>query len=102
MSSRGLSWMGVAVGDPLYRPYLNWTQIDSKASPKSAAGWRAYHDFAIKNSDLEPSDYRTQAQITGGSNRHYPLLADGGLNEMRGRQFSTAIAVLGQARGDPS
>ena len=66
MSSRGLSWMGVAVGDPLYRPYLNWTQIDSKVSPKSAAGWRAYHDFAIKNSDLEPSDYRTQARITAG------------------------------------
>lgn len=27
--------------DPIYRPYLNGTQIDSNASPKSAAGWRA-------------------------------------------------------------
>jgi hypothetical protein len=38
---RGCSWIGVAVWDPIYRPYLNGTQIDSNASPKSAAGWRA-------------------------------------------------------------
>jgi len=91
--------MGVAVGDPLYRPYLNWTQIDSKASPKSAAGWRAYHDFAIKNSDLEPSDYRTQARITAGRTRNAAMLEDVGLMEMRDGKFSTAIAALEQARG---
>jgi hypothetical protein len=25
-----------------------------------------YHDFAVKNSNLEPSDYRAQARITAG------------------------------------
>ena len=99
MSSRVLSWMGVAVGDPLYRPYFNWTQIDSKASPKSAAGWRAYHDFAIKNSDLEPSDYRTQARITAGRTRNAAMLEDVGLMELGDGKFSTAIAALEQARG---
>ena len=99
MSSRALSWMGVAVGDPLYRPYLNWTQIDSKASPKSAAGWRAYHDFAIKNSNLESSDYRTQARITAGRTRNAAMLEDVGLMEMRDGKFSTAVAALEQARG---
>jgi uncharacterized protein (TIGR03790 family) len=99
MSSRVLSWMGVALGDPLYRPYLNWTQIDSKASPKSAAGWRAYHDFAVKNSKLEPSDYRTQARVVAARGRNAALLEDVGLMEMRDGKFSTAIAALEQARG---
>jgi uncharacterized protein (TIGR03790 family) len=99
MSSRVLSWMGVALGDPLYRPYLNWTQIDSKTPPKSAAGWRAYHDFAIKNNKLEPSDYRTQAHIAAARTRNAAMLEDVGLMEMRDGKFSTAIAALEQARG---
>jgi len=98
MSSRVLSWMGVALGDPLYRPYLNWTQIDSKTPPK-VAGWRAYHDFAIKNSKLEPSDYRTQARVVAARTRNAAMLEDVGLMEMRDGKFSTAIAALEQARG---
>ena len=99
MSSRVLSWMGVALGDPLYRPYLTWTQIDSKTPPKSAAGWRAYHDFAIKNSKLEPSDYRTQARIAAARSRNAAMMEDIGLMEMRDGKFPTAIAALEQARG---
>jgi uncharacterized protein (TIGR03790 family) len=99
MSSRVLSWMGVALGDPLYRPYLNWTQIDSKTPTKSAAGWRAYHDFAIKNSKLESSDYRTQARVAAARTRNAAMLEDVGLMEMRDGKFSTAIAALEQARG---
>jgi len=99
MSSRVLSWMGVALGDPLYRPYLTWTQIDSKTPPKSAAGWRAYHDFAIKNSKLEPSDYRTQARIAAARTRNAAMMEDIGLMEMRDGKFPTAIAALEQARG---
>jgi uncharacterized protein (TIGR03790 family) len=99
MSSRVLSWMGVALGDPLYRPYLNWTQIDSKNPPKFAVGWRAYHDFAIKNSKLESSDYRTQARVAAARSRNAAMLEDIGLMEMRDGKFSTAIATLEQARG---
>ena len=99
MSSRVLSWMGVALGDPLYRPYLNWTQIDSKTPTKSAAEWRAYHDFAIKNSKLESSDYRTQARVVAARTRNAAMLEDVGLMEMRDGKFSTAIAALEQARG---
>src|SRR5438477_10137249 len=99
MSSRVLSRIGVALGDPLYRPYLNWTQIDSKTPPKSGAGWRAYHDFAIKNNKLEPSDYRTQARIAAARTRNAAMLEDVGLMEMRDGKFSTAIAALEQARG---
>src|SRR6266487_5924200 len=99
MSSRVLSWMGVALGDPLYRPYLNWTQIDSKTPTKSAAEWRAYHDFAIKNSKLESSDYRTQARVVAARTRNAAMLEDVGLMELCDGKFSTAIAALEQARG---
>jgi uncharacterized protein (TIGR03790 family) len=99
MASRVLSWMGVALGDPLYRPYLNWTQIDPKAPPKSAGPWRAYHEFAIKNNKLDPSDYRTQARVVGARTRNAVMLEDVGLMELRDGRFPTAIAALEQARG---
>ena len=99
MSSRVLSWMGVALGDPLYRPYLNWTQIDSKPSPKSASGWRAYHDFAIKNSKLASSDYRTQARVFGARTHSAIMLEDVGLMELQDGKYPTAITALEQARG---
>ena len=99
MASRVLSWMGVAVGDPLYRPYLNWTQIDSKTLPKSATPWRAYHEFAIKNNKLDSSDYRMQARVVGARTRNAAMLEDVALMELRDGKFSTAIATLEQARG---
>ena len=99
MASRVLSWMGVAVGDPLYRPYLNWTQIDSKTPPKSAVPWRAYHEFAIKNNRLYPSDYRTQARVVGARTHNPIMLEDVGLIELRDGKLRDAIAVLEQARG---
>ena len=99
MASRVLSWMGVAVGDPLYRPYLNWTQIDSKTPPKSAAPWRAYHEFAIKNNKLDSSDYRIQARVVGARTRNVVMLEDVALMELRAGKFATAIATLEQARG---
>jgi uncharacterized protein (TIGR03790 family) len=30
MATQALSWMTVMVGDPLYRPYASWLQIDAK------------------------------------------------------------------------
>jgi uncharacterized protein (TIGR03790 family) len=99
MASRVLSWMGIAVGDPLYRPYLNWTQIDPKAPPKSVPPWPAYHDFAIKNNKLDPSDYRTQARVVGTRTRNAVMLEDVALMDLRDGKFRTAIAALEQARG---
>ncbi len=37
MSMQGLSWMSVMVGDPLYRPYGSWLQIDWNREPTSRA-----------------------------------------------------------------
>ena len=35
MATRVLSWMDVAVGDPLYRPYASWLQLDSSKAGAS-------------------------------------------------------------------
>src|SRR5207253_3509638 len=46
-SIEALSWMSVMVGDPLYRPYLAWLQLDLPPDfAKGASNWRMYPDFA--------------------------------------------------------
>ncbi len=37
---RGLSWMGIIVGDPLYRPYASWHNARTEPGPESP--WREY------------------------------------------------------------
>jgi len=44
MSLPGLSWMAVAVGDPLYRPYAAWRQPGDTAKPSS---WEKYRDIIL-------------------------------------------------------
>lgn len=101
MSSRGLSWVGIAVGDPLYRPFVNWTQVDAKgASSKGAAVWRAYHEFAIKNNDAP--DFRAQARTFAGRTANAPMMEDLALMELREKSFAPAISALQQARADYS
>lgn len=46
MSQRALSWMGVVVGDPLYRPYATWRSIDS--SPPNV--WQSYRKIVRQSS----------------------------------------------------
>lgn len=97
MSSRVLSWMGTAVGDPLYRPYFNWTQVDAKsAGPKSAAVWRAYHEFAVKNNAAE--DLREQAGAFAARTQNAPMMEDWALMELREKNFASAIGELERAR----
>jgi uncharacterized protein (TIGR03790 family) len=101
MSSRVLSWMGVAVGDPLYRPYFNWMQVEAKGvSPKGAGVWRAYHEFALKNSDAP--DFPAQAQTFAEQTHNAPMMEDLGLMELREKNLAPAISQLQQARANYS
>src|SRR5207244_5918627 len=52
MSIQALSWMSVMVGDPLYRPYGQWIQIDARDSTKGASDWKTYHTFHVKHASL--------------------------------------------------
>jgi uncharacterized protein (TIGR03790 family) len=80
MSLRGLSWMAVVAGDPLYRPYASWSQLNSKKDvPKAVASWKMYHDFAVKNSDKPDAEYRTLARQLASRSANCPMLEDLGL-----------------------
>lgn len=99
MSLRGLSWMSVVVGDPLYRPYASWQQLDSKRSvSKSASVWRTYHDFALANADKPTSEYRKAAREMASRTGNGPVLEDIGLMEVRDDDFASAVKYFQQAR----
>ncbi len=92
MATRGLSWMNIAVGDPLYRPFGNLSPLD----PKKTSPWRAYRDFAKKNRGA--ADYRKQAVQFALRTKNALMLEDVGLMELRGGNFDNAIAALQNAR----
>ncbi len=97
MSSRVLSWMGTAVGDPLYRPYFNWTEVEVKNSPaKNLGSWRGYHEFSSKNNDAP--DFRAQARAFAARTHNAPMMEDLGLMELRDKDLSAAISGLQEAR----
>jgi len=99
MSQRALSWMSVVVGDPLYRPYAGWLQIDSKRDSKSSSGtWKMYHDFALKNSDKPTAEYRTFARQVASKANNCPMLEDLGLMEAHDGDWQQAISYFQQVR----
>ncbi len=67
MSQKALSWMGVVVGDPLYRPYATWRAI---AAANSDNPWQAYRRIVRKadgNTIQAAGDLRLAAQQSGDS-----------------------------------
>jgi uncharacterized protein (TIGR03790 family) len=99
MSIQALSWMSVMVGDPLYRPYAPWAQIDAtRDSGKGAGPWKMYHDFAVKNGSLPAPQYRVLARQVASRARNGPMLEDLGSMEAREGDFATATSYFQQAR----
>jgi len=99
MSIRVLSWMSVMVGDPLYRPYGSWLQIDApRDSAKSGTDWKMYHEFAVKNVTRPVSEFRTLARQAASRSRNCPMIEDLGLMEARNGNFSAATSYFQQAR----
>ncbi len=98
MATPALSWMNVAVGDPLYRPYANWMQIETKPDEQKKSDWRMYHEFAVANTELEPADYLTKARAAASHAGNGPMIEDLGLMEKESGDFDSAIGYLRQAR----
>jgi uncharacterized protein (TIGR03790 family) len=96
MSIPALSWMSVMVGDPLYRPYRNWLQLDESSA--AASDWSAYHDFASKNASMPPAEYRAAARQFAARTRNAPMLEDIGLLEMAAENYSNATGCFDLAR----
>ena len=67
MAARGLSWMNVAVGDPLYRPYAAWYDLQRNAG---SSDWERYRQI-VRMADGEvvaaARELRVAAQQTGNS-----------------------------------
>ena len=99
MSIPALSWMSIMVGDPLYRPYASWLQIDApRDSAKSGTDWKTYHEFAVKNVTRPVSEFRTVARQAASRSRNCPMIEDLGLMEARDGNFSAAASYFQQAR----
>ena len=99
MSLQGLSWMSVVVGDPLYRPYASWLQIEGeRRAGRGAQQWKAYHDFAVKNSSRPVPEYRALARQMATRTKNGPMLEDLALMEFAAGRFGSATSYLQQAR----
>jgi uncharacterized protein (TIGR03790 family) len=99
MSLPGLSWMSVVVGDPLYRPFAWWSQIDAPRDlSKGAPQWKMYHDFAVKNRSLPAPQYRLLARQIASRARNGPMLEDLGAIEANEGNLALATSYFQQAR----
>jgi uncharacterized protein (TIGR03790 family) len=95
-ATEALSWMGVVVGDPLYRPYANWIQIANE--PAKPSNWKFYHDFAVRNFNDNATEYRALARQAASRARNCPMIEDLGLMEAADGNFTAATGYFAQAR----
>ena len=94
-----LSWMSVMVGDPLYRPFASWLQLDSVSDSAKTDSWKAYHNFAAENYSNAGAQYRALARQTAMRTRNCPMFEDLGLMEAADGNLASATTYFGQARG---
>jgi uncharacterized protein (TIGR03790 family) len=99
MSVRALSWMSVMAGDPLYRPYASWNQIDFKHdASKTASPWQMEREFTIRNSTKPTAEFRTLARQAASRARNCPMIEDLGAQEAQDGNFDSAVSYFQQAR----
>ncbi|MEY2546972.1 MAG: hypothetical protein QOG48_2089, partial [Verrucomicrobiota bacterium] len=99
MSVEALSWMNVAIGDPLYRPYASWLVVDqARETPRAPNDWQFYHEFAVKNNSRPPAEYRTLARQAATRARNAVMLEDLGGMEAHEGNFVVATNLFQQAR----
>ncbi len=99
MATQSASWMGVMVGDPLYRPYASWLQLDPKRTPAPAVSeWKMYHDFAVRNVSAEPADFRKLARQAASRARNGPMIEDLGQIDAEEGNWASAATQFQQAR----
>jgi predicted Zn-dependent protease len=91
--------MSVMVGDPLYRPFGTWLQIESqRESAKDESNWKAYHEFAVQNAARPAPEFRTLARQMASQTRNGPMTEDLGSVEARNGNLSTATDYFKRAR----
>jgi uncharacterized protein (TIGR03790 family) len=101
MAAHALSWMTVMVGDPLYRPFGSWMQLETTRDTGKVAGeWKMYHDFAVKNGSKPAPQYRQLARqmASRGRSGGGAILEDLGGMEASEGNFAAATSYFQQAR----
>ena len=99
MAVRVLSWMSTMVGDPLYRPYALWLQINpSSETAADGSAWKTYHEFAIKNINRPAPEFRKAALESADSSHNCPMLEDIALMQQHDGDLAAASDHLEQAR----
>lgn len=98
MATRALSWMTVVVGDPLYRPFASWFDLDAKSGDRHRSVWEIAHAFAARNAGMEPVGYFTLAREAASRADNAPMLEDLGLREKESGDYEGAVSCLRQAR----
>jgi uncharacterized protein (TIGR03790 family) len=101
MSAHAISWMTVIVGDPLYRPFGSWMQLDATRDTGKVSGeWKLYHDFAVKNGSKPAPQYRQLARqmASRGRSGGGAILEDLGGMEASEGNFAAATSYFQQAR----
>ena len=93
-----LSWMSVMVGDPLYRPYASWLQIDAAPSSTKTNSWKMYHDFAVRNFENASAQYRSLGRQAASRAHNCPMIEDLGLMEIGDGNLAAATSYFGEAR----
>jgi len=93
-----VSWMSVMVGDPLYRPYASWLQLEAATDSGKTDSWKMYHDFAVQNFSNASAQYRSLARQAALRARNCPMLEDLGLMEAGDGNFAGATNYFGQVR----
>ena len=93
MSLRGLSWMAVAVGDPLYRPYEAWRKLRDSAKPSS---WEKYRNIVLvaDGNILNAAPQLTQASNESGNSMFLESL---GAAQADAGKLSEALQTVNKA-----
>jgi uncharacterized protein (TIGR03790 family) len=92
-----LSWTSVMVGDPLYRPYASWLQLEASADSGETDSWKMYHNFAVQNFSTASAQYRSLARQAALRARNCPMLEDLALMEVADGNLAGATNYLAQA-----
>jgi hypothetical protein len=99
MAQQALSWMSVMVGDPLYRPYVRWTQLEPSVQPaKTTSEWKMYREFSLQNGSKPTPEYRAAMLQAASRARNAPMIEDLGAMEATGGNHAAAAAHFLQAR----
>lgn len=94
-ATRGLSWMNVILGDPLYRPYAAWNTLE--ADYDSAPNiWQSYRAIVLHAGGNPLAAAAALHKLAVASRNSMPLEA---LGEAQGaaNQFDLAIQTLSEA-----